>query len=187
MRKLFISRSVRMMIACLMLFVFLLPASAFAANQGNYITNANNTSFAKGDYLLSQNGLYKAIWQDDGNFVIYRTYNGKSMWSSSTNGKGANQFIFQSDGNLVIYSNTKVVYQNVYEYAYRFDPFTGTYAWGWGYTLKPVVVTTTTPVAIWASNTGGTGAGNTLVMQDDGNLVIYNATGKALWSSGTNQ
>jgi len=41
-----------------------------------------------------------------------------------------------------------------------------------------------TKTAIWASNTYGN-PGAKLVMQEDGNLVIYSADGKALWSTGT--
>jgi surface antigen len=36
-----------------------------------------------------------------------------------------------------------------------------------------------------ASNTNGTGTGNWLAMQNDGNLVLYNGSGKALWASKT--
>jgi hypothetical protein len=36
----------------------------------------------------------------------------------------------------------------------------------------------------WASNTAGKGA-TTLSLQHDGNLVIYNGAGKALWSTNT--
>jgi hypothetical protein len=36
--------------------------------------------------------------------------------------------------------------------------------------------------AVWNSRTGGN-AGARLVMQNDGNLVVYAASGKALWAS----
>jgi hypothetical protein len=38
--------------------------------------------------------------------------------------------------------------------------------------------------AIWASNTAGKGA-TRLSLQDDGNLVMYTASGKALWATHT--
>ena len=38
---------------------------------------------------------------------------------------------------------------------------------------------------MWASNTTGTGNNNTLVMQTDGNLVIYTSGGKPVWASNT--
>jgi hypothetical protein len=37
---------------------------------------------------------------------------------------------------------------------------------------------------VWASNTDGN-PGSTLNLQNDGNLVIYNASGKAIWSTKT--
>ncbi len=40
-------------------------------------------------------------------------------------------------------------------------------------------------VAIWASNTAGTGGGNHLAMQADGNLVVYTSAGKPVWASNT--
>ncbi len=39
--------------------------------------------------------------------------------------------------------------------------------------------------ALWSTGTSGTGTGNRLVMQGDGNLVLYGPGGQALWASGT--
>jgi hypothetical protein len=38
----------------------------------------------------------------------------------------------------------------------------------------------------WATNTNGTPPG-VLIMQTDGNLVLYRGTGGTIWSSGTSQ
>jgi hypothetical protein len=40
-------------------------------------------------------------------------------------------------------------------------------------------------VAIWASNTSGTG--EYMLVQNDGNLVIYNARDVAIWATNTNE
>jgi hypothetical protein len=40
-------------------------------------------------------------------------------------------------------------------------------------------------VAIWASNTSG--SGQYLLVQNDGNLVIYNANDVAIWATNTNE
>ena len=48
--------------------------------------------------------------------------------------------------------------------------------------LRPVCETR---VAIWSTHTAGTGSNNRLVMRNDGNLVMYTASGRAVWSSGT--
>ncbi len=38
---------------------------------------------------------------------------------------------------------------------------------------------------IWATDTGGAGNSNYLLMQKDGNLVLYANDGSALWDTGT--
>ncbi|XP_047468123.1 mannose-specific lectin-like isoform X1 [Mugil cephalus] len=55
----------------------------------------------KGDYLLSNNGQHKAIFQDDGNFVIYTW---KPVWASNTDGSDAYRLCMQNDCNLVMYN-----------------------------------------------------------------------------------
>ncbi|KAL2087159.1 hypothetical protein ACEWY4_018218 [Coilia grayii] len=58
----------------------------------------------KGDYLLSNNRNFKAIFQDDGNFVIYTW---KPIWASNTGGcRNADRVVMQGDCNLVMYSNS---------------------------------------------------------------------------------
>ncbi|XP_047468127.1 mannose-specific lectin-like [Mugil cephalus] len=56
-----------------------------------------------GDYLLSNNGQYKAVFQDDGNFVIYTW---KPVWASDTYGSGAYRLCMQEDCNLVMYNKS---------------------------------------------------------------------------------
>ncbi|KAL0985221.1 hypothetical protein UPYG_G00154240 [Umbra pygmaea] len=55
-----------------------------------------------GDYIKSNNGKFKAIFQEDGNFVVYPDLH-TAIWSSHTQNQGAIKLIMQSDGNLVIY------------------------------------------------------------------------------------
>lgn len=84
------------------------------------------------------------------------------------------QAMLQSDGNFAVWnSRGQVVWM------------TGDHAGGGGY----VVVQDDGNIGVWgnrgawASRTGGTGAGHRLVMQDDGNLVLYSAANAAIWSS----
>ncbi|KAJ8005044.1 hypothetical protein DPEC_G00142550 [Dallia pectoralis] len=56
----------------------------------------------KGDFLTSKDGRSTAIFQDDGNFVVYR--NGKVRWASNTVNHEALYLVMQADGNLVIYT-----------------------------------------------------------------------------------
>lgn len=54
----------------------------------------------KGQQLTSPNGIYKAIMQNDGNFVLYGKNN--ALWSTDTVANG-DYLIMQEDGNLNIY------------------------------------------------------------------------------------
>ena len=55
----------------------------------------------KGDFLTSENGKYKAIFQEDGNLQV--TYKNLSVvWSSNTANSGANEVHFEQSGNLMI-------------------------------------------------------------------------------------
>ncbi|KAG9261619.1 mannose-specific lectin-like [Astyanax mexicanus] len=65
-------------------------------------TLSTNQELRAGDFLLSNNREFKAIFQDDGNFVVYGW---KPLWASDTAGKSGKFLIMQEDGNLVIYNN----------------------------------------------------------------------------------
>ncbi|XP_066510502.1 B-type lectin plumieribetin-like isoform X2 [Hoplias malabaricus] len=61
---------------------------------------STNQELHRGDYLISNDGNFKAIFQDDGNFVVYTW---KPVWASNTDGKPGTRLVMQADGNLVIY------------------------------------------------------------------------------------
>ncbi|XP_010780986.1 mannose-specific lectin-like [Notothenia coriiceps] len=63
---------------------------------------SRNDELRKGDHLVSNNGEFKAVFQDDGNFVVYGY---KPVWASGTDGPEAFRLIMQDDCNLVIYNN----------------------------------------------------------------------------------
>ena len=113
-------------------------------------------------------GIYQAIMQSDGNFVVYE--DDTPIWNTNTVG-GADapyRLAMQPDGNLVVYGSSKA------------DVSLS----GFG------VCSAGTPcIAVWSTGPrGGRSAGTgpyTLRMQDDGNLVMYDSTGLPLWSSGT--
>nr|ADV35591.1 lily-type lectin-1 [Oplegnathus fasciatus] len=65
----------------------------------NYLSR--NDELRKGDYLISNNGQWKAIFQDDANFVIYGW---KPVWASDTWGSDAVRLCMQTDSNLVMYN-----------------------------------------------------------------------------------
>jgi hypothetical protein len=60
-----------------------------------------------GRHLKSENGKYYALMQADGNLVLGRTSDGRPLWASGTEGKGAVRAIMQSDGNFVLYTGSK--------------------------------------------------------------------------------
>jgi len=62
-------------------------------------------TFGPGDWCVN-NGNNRAIFQYDGNLVVYR--NGVATWSSKTNGRvGPNGYLsLQWDGNVVIYNGS---------------------------------------------------------------------------------
>ncbi|XP_053180640.1 B-type lectin plumieribetin-like [Scomber japonicus] len=64
----------------------------------NYLSK--NDELRRGDYMMSNNGQWKAIFQDDGNFVIYGW---KPVLASDTAGLDAIRLCMQADCNLVMY------------------------------------------------------------------------------------
>ncbi|XP_064186938.1 B-type lectin plumieribetin-like [Anguilla rostrata] len=59
-----------------------------------------NQELRKGDYLISNNREFKAVFQEDGNFVIYGW---KPIWSSDTASSEAHRLCMQEDCNFVMY------------------------------------------------------------------------------------
>ena len=87
---------------------------AFAAvatplvNKGSTLTPGQ--ALSSGDYLRSPNGLYAAVMQSDGNFVLYHVNCSGSFtnpyWATQTSGQGEGFAVMQSDGNFVLYHGT---------------------------------------------------------------------------------
>ncbi|XP_030253571.1 lectin-like [Sparus aurata] len=63
---------------------------------------SKDNELRKGDFLISNNGDYKAIFQGDGNFVVYGW---RPLWASDTDGSDAVRLCMQADCNLVMYNN----------------------------------------------------------------------------------
>lgn len=82
-----------------------------AALAGSAAVQAANvlpagTNLNKGERIVSKNGLYHLIMQDDGNLVLYfGLFNPlKSIWWTSTRSRGWYARM-QEDGNFVVYSD----------------------------------------------------------------------------------
>lgn len=112
----------------------------------------------------------KLVNQSDGNLVIY-TASGQVTWASNTAGGGASTLNMQNDGNLVLYpssgspwatnsaSSNQLVRVN--------NRLNGNYSVLAGQEM-------TTPNRNYH-----------LVMQGDGNLVLYRSNGSVVWASNT--
>jgi hypothetical protein len=72
-------------------------------NLGSRIVLQNATMY-EGDYLQSENSLYRFILQGDGNVVLYAPHN-EVLWQSFTDGMGVPPYriVAQDDGNVVQY------------------------------------------------------------------------------------
>jgi hypothetical protein len=148
-------------------------------------------------------GAY-AIMQGDGNFVIYNT-SGQALWATGTNNSSdgtqpASTFSLEVNGNLVMTSaNGNQVWssQNVFTAGQVLSSGEQWLAANGTYELRmqpdgnlvEAKNPFTTDSLVWAAGTnlhnGASEAGAYAIMQDDGNLVIYNTSGLALWASNT--
>lgn len=152
-----------------------------------------------GDTLVSWDGTTKLIMQADGNLVLYRNDNGAALWASNTWGKPVTHAIMQGDGNFVCYDNNGVAYWA-----------TGTWGNPGAFVLLQtdgdLVVYKQNGTILWSSTTvlfptaqlnpgqqlnrndklDAANGLTSLIMQDDGNLVLYrNFDGLPLFASNT--
>jgi hypothetical protein len=157
-----------------------------------------------GDSRTSRNGRYRLLMQKDGNLVLYKLRHRKpvrngAVWSTQSSGHPGASAVMQTDANFVVYSATK---QALYA--------TGTVVPSRLAGSPKLVVNNDGTVTVsrggtkvWSSGLDRDHLGSaqilnagqsrkspngryTLVMQADGNLVLYdNTTRAALWSSQT--
>jgi len=134
--------------------------------------------------------------QQDGNLVLYDNVpSNHAIWQSGTLGSPAFELLMQPDGNLVIYTINNGVVWNT-------NTFGHAGAWlGVGDDGNLFILQAST--ALWMTSTwqlpcqtlalGATLAsgqamysctsGWELIVQPDGNLVLYNSSGQAAWSA----
>lgn len=165
-----------------------LPAAAAASNN----TLATYGTLSSGQAIISPDGHYELVMQADGNLVEYIA-GGRALWASGTAGDDGAHAVMQAGGNLVLYNTA------------------GAAVWSSNSrsTGCPELVIQNdgnvviySPRAIWATHTvqSTMQPGDVLhpgwsiyspsedfqlIMQGDGNLVLYDGAGKALWASGT--
>lgn len=159
------------------------------------------TTMNAGDYIVSPNGKFVTTMQYDGNLVTYA--GSKAVWSSGTAGNFGNYAIFQNDGNFVVYNagngplwwsttwgvganNLKLQDDgNIHIYANTTEEFTSDNRVN-SYARNNVGTQIASPTRLNAGDyIKSPDSRYTLVMQDDGNLVLYSADGAPIWNSGT--
>lgn len=186
-------------------------------NPGNLVAATN---FASGtatltagqtlqpnQFLTSSNRWYKAVMQEDGNFVVYNKAL-KAVWSTLTYGKGLSTFKYQADGNLVVYDafnrptwNSNTQNQAAISALTFIKLIPDSYPKGDQDSLQLVaapnfpagtssLVSTAAPRSreLWPGESLTSPNGwYQLLMQRDGNLVVYNKANTAVWSTGGGQ
>lgn len=123
------------------------------------------------DNGVSNPNAQSLVLQPDGNLVEYDN-NGVALWATGTSGTG-NYLALQTDGNVVLYNSSNIA------------------LWSTGTVSTPShlnKVNTSLPyngVLYPGQFIQTADKAHTLVLQNDGNLVEYNASGRPIWASGT--
>jgi cell wall-associated NlpC family hydrolase len=182
-----------------------------APNPDHGAVLSSGETLDAGSYLESPNGSYRLIMQGDGNLVLYEgavtcatSCSGDAIWNSGTDGDDGASVTMQPDGNLVVYYNGTAVWNSntwgfsgdylelqdddnlvIYQHSHP--------VWDWGSgDIGDLLEPGTTLVP--GDELISPGRGYQLIMQGDGNLVLYqggvtcpsaSCSGTALWSSGT--
>jgi len=166
---------------------------ALAAGQGLH----------RGDQLRSKSGRYRLILQSDGNLVLYDA-GGSARWSTGTWGRNVDYAILQVDGNLVLYDQATAVWASgtngkrherlvvqddgnlvLYQLGAVWATATDTATSGYLVGERGSALAAGETLSPGAQLDAGDGHFRA-AMQTDGNLVVYDDGGAALWSSKTN-
>jgi hypothetical protein len=125
-----------------------------------------STTLQTDQRYYSPNQQYYFNFQGDGNLVVYRAANNASLWSSGTNNRNVVSARLQNDGNLVLTdASGRIVWDAFANQSRKYNNI----------------------VESAAARTARRSR-NALVMQDDGNLVIYTSNSRSIrWATDTNQ
>jgi len=133
--------------------------SASVCRKGKHMNTMIEGIFQKGTSLMSLNGTFKLVFQGDGNLVLLCRNDANTgytpFWQSGT-GSGE---VANPGFQLQLLNGGLAIYSFV-ESPGTNDP-------------------------IWAKSGPGAAPKSVLIVQNDGNLVIYNPSMKAVWQSGT--
>ncbi len=141
--------------------------NSITVNPGELLAT---TYLEKNKGYYSEDKRYHLVFQEDGNLVLYKGAS-KAIWNSHTNGTAVKTCVMQGDGNLVMYGYNN---QHVWYSDKKYDGSWFSKAMGAGDEFK------------------AGGPVYKLIVQNDGNLVIYACDDKGhladvRWSSGTSE
>ena len=142
---------------------------------------SRNTTFEKGDSVDTR--LFRLVFQDDGNLVLYRKSSSTAVWSTQSGGTGE-RAVYGSDGNLVVYDwDDKAVYESrtTHTGSMVLSDLNGL---GIGSVLLSRTLSSSSGFPIRRGSVFRAGRFN-LDFQADGNLVASDMRGNVLWHSET--
>jgi hypothetical protein len=165
----------------------LAPGQTLSSGQSLISRNVMNTLIMQNDGNLVLYGSGRALWfsgtggsgatklvlQDDGNMVLYKA-NGAPVWWTGTGGRGASNAVLQDDGNFVIYTTPAGIP--------TWWTGTGGHSTPSYFGSDRLTPGQTLQAGQYIKAQDGRSA---LVLQTDGNLVLYAAGYRVLWFSGT--
>lgn len=150
----------------------------------------------QGQGIRSASGQYLLIHQTDGNVVMYGPQG--PIWSTKTTGQASGRFVMQGDGNLVVYdtSGNAIWDSKTYDHpgarlALQNDgnlviyDVNNTALW-WTGAPHPLLGGMNPNMELFqGQGVRSTSSDYLLIHQSDGNVVMYDAQGNPLWSTGT--
>jgi hypothetical protein len=161
-------------------------------------TNEEPNWIPGNDVLVSNNGIYRLVFQPDGNLVLYK-YSVIELWSSGTANKGAKGLRIQKDGNIVIFNDKAAIWaanchgKGGEALSLEDDGNLVMHApgakviWETGTNRNPYPAKVCTPTE-WKPGTIVLQSANRdyhLQFQEDGNLMLLKYGEIELWSSGS--
>ncbi|BBN17254.1 protein MpGH17.21 [Marchantia polymorpha subsp. ruderalis] len=132
-------------------------------SDGNAVVYGGGVARWTSNTLGRNDGAHRIDVQDDGNTVMYNEAN-QAIWATKTSSGRITQGMRLSSGQFVESKN------RVYRFIMQAD--------------CNLVLYQTNVGHLWASNTAGCGSDGYMVLQSDGNAVVY-AGGVARWASNT--
>ena len=142
-------------------------------SDGNLVLYAPNNLALWASNTAGHSDVWDVVMQGDGNLVVYNVF-GHPLWASNTAGRPGAWLIAQNDGNAVIYdpANHPLWATNTVVPGTPHGP------------TRPDQLLSGEGLLVGQSIKSGDGH-TRLVLQGDGNLVLYDVAGRALWASNT--